>query len=380
MFRRLFSTISDKLKQRTQLLIAKSVHISYEGVPHEPEPYKKNTSNIKIIKKFLHKYLILKLYGQTKLEIKKINESQRVLWIYTGKRNFGDAIMDLSGRALLKESNFNIDLFTLPNLHKLFAEDDIFKNVFSELREVKLEQYDVILMSEYNLPSIRLKVKNFKDTKFACLFQFFYGPDRNQTYFSYSAINEIFACGYLQSEIFSLSKPYLSSKLETIESARHLTPADRFLAISIGGIDLNRTYAHWQTVLELLDRESDPQIPKEIVLLGSDNGLAAAGVLKKLGFGNLNINSYVGELTLLQSRAIIAQASLFIGCDGGLMHVAHTTNTPSVSLFSHREPPYLRLTERCYSLGIQSALHVSDIPPGKIVSAITQQLREHADR
>jgi len=63
-----------------------------------------------------------------------------------------------------------------------------------------------------------------------------------------------------------------------------------------------------------------------------------------------------------------------VGADGGLMHVAHSTPTPSVSLFSDREPPYLRLTEQCHSIGIQSTGDVDEITPAAIMSAIRTQL------
>jgi heptosyltransferase-2 len=65
---------------------------------------------------------------------------------------------------------------------------------------------------------------------------------------------------------------------------------------------------------------------------------------------------------------------LFVGCDGGLMHVAHTTETPSVTLFAHLESPHLRLTNRCRSLSIQSQGAVRDIAPDRIAGAIVERL------
>jgi heptosyltransferase-2 len=56
------------------------------------------------------------------------------------------------------------------------------------------------------------------------------------------------------------------------------------------------------------------------------------------------------------------------------MHVAHTTDTPSVSLFSHREPPRLRLTEACHSIGLQKQGNVDTIAPATVMDAIARQL------
>ena len=115
-------------------------------------------------------------------------------------------------------------------------------------------------------------------------------------------------------------------------------------------------------------------MPKEIVLLGSGNGLESARELCAGAPGNVRIRSLVGELTFLQSREVVARAALFIGADGGLMHVAHSTATPSVSLFSDREPPYLRLTEACRSIGLQGGGDVDTIAPGLILDAALRQL------
>ncbi|MFC5430396.1 glycosyltransferase family 9 protein [Paraburkholderia denitrificans] len=89
------------------------------------------------------------------------------------------------------------------------------------------------------------------------------------------------------------------------------------------------------------------------------------------------IRSLTGKLAFLQAREIVAHAALFVGADGGLMHVAHSTSTPSVSLFSHREPPYLRLTEACHSIGLQCGGNVDTIEPAQIMDAVRQQLTAH---
>lgn len=56
------------------------------------------------------------------------------------------------------------------------------------------------------------------------------------------------------------------------------------------------------------------------------------------------------------------------------MHVAHSTSTPSVTLFSHREPMRFFLTERCRSIGLQSPGGASEIAPREIERAIRRQL------
>lgn len=217
---------------------------------------------IQIIKKYLHKYLLLKIYGQLKLRKEFAPQDKKILWLYTGKRNFGDAVMDLSGRSLLKDKSVQIDLLTFTHLKELFENDDIFNNVFDSIENLDISSYSFIILSEFNLPSIRMKGKYFKNLEYACLYDFFYGPDRNQIIFSYTAINQVFDIGLTQSEIIDCAKPYLNKKNET-DTAKVITG---YISIGIGGIDENRTYSKWLEVLELLDAE--PFNLQNVVLLG----------------------------------------------------------------------------------------------------------------
>lgn len=353
--------------------VTRSTRIPFDGVPYEPEVYLQKTSRLTIAKKYLHKDGLLKLYGQPRRELRRLDRSQRILWIYA-RRNFGDATMDMAGRALLKGLGYRLDLLTLPALHRLFEEDDVFGNVYSNPADVDARQYDAILLSEFNLQSIRLKTRYFRQTPFACLFQFFNGPDRNQTCFSFATVNAVFALGHTASELERRSKPYLSASAATRESVQPHLPAGPFIALATGGIDPDRTYHRWAELVDLLERSDDPRIPRTLVLLGSDNGVDIARELCALRTQRVKMESLVGQLAFLQAREIVARAALFVGTDGGLMHVAHTTDTPSVSLFSFREPPALRLTEACRSIGLQEHGNVDSIAPETIMNAIVSQL------
>lgn len=354
-------------------VVARSTVIPYAGVPHEPDVFLGRNGRLKIAKKYLHKRWLLWTRRQLPLERTHLDGSQRLLWIYA-KRNFGDATMDLAGRALLKGRGVRVDLLAPPSLAQLFAEDDIFDRIYDDPAQIDASRYDAVVLSEYNLPSIRLKARYLGKLPYACLYRYFNGPDRNQTRFSYAGVNEVFSLGLGADELAAISKPYLACNAATRESVRGLLPAQPFIALAAGGLDFNRTYHRWPEFVALLGRCDDARLPKEIVLLGSDNGLDSARALCAGAPGNVRIRSLVGELTFLQSREVVARAALFIGADGGLMHVAHSTPTPSVSLFSDREPPYLRLTEACRSIGLQGGGDVDTIAPELILDAALRQL------
>lgn len=353
----------------------KLTKIHYSIVPNTADDFLRSHSRLKLAKKFLHRYVSLAVSGQLRREIRRIEAGMRVLWIYAGKSNFGDAIMDLSGRALLRNANIALELLTLSKLQPLFSEDDVFARVYSSVEQIEDRGYDAIVLNEFNYQSIDLKVRYFAKLPFACLFQYFYGPDRNQTLFSFAAVNAVFQRGLGDSELLEVAKPYLSVHETTRRAVDQLfSEAAPDLALAVGGIDVRRTYDAWLAVLQWLDRTGVGDAPLRVALLGSDNGLAIARDIANHAFHRLEVNSFVADLSLLEAREVVARCRLFVGCDGGLMHVAHTTDTPSLSLFAHLEPPHLRLTKRCQSLAIHSKGGVNEVAPETVARAIIGRL------
>ena len=361
------------LRKLLKIPIEQTTQIPYEGVHFEAQRFLDAEPYFKILKRFVHRWLRLSLGGQHSLRTSKLPDNARILWIYNEKLNFGDAIMDLSGRALLKNSNVQVDLLTHPKLAALFGEDDIFQNVFTDPTVCKSIEYDFILLSEFNYKSIKTKIKYFKKLPFACLYGYFIGPDRNQIEFSFAAINDIFKLNLSPNLLTNVAKPYLHnhSNSEFIKNDQVL---DRpYITICTGGIDANRTYNHWLKVLQIIDTSRELNLINHVVLLGSDNGLITAQKIQTTEFKQLKITSLVNQLSILNNRAVIAGSELYIGADGGLMHVAHTTQTPTISLFSAQERPYLRLTPACHSTGVQSSGDVSLIK----ADHLTDLIKEH---
>lgn len=354
--------------------VERMTRIPYPLVPCDGEQYRQSESRSKLVKRYLHRYLALRVRGQMPRQIARIETGMRVLWLYTGKANFGDAIMDMSGRALLRNAGFHVDLLTLPKLYPLFCEDDIFNHVYASVDEVDPLRYDAVVLNELNYPSIKLKLRHFKAARFASLFGYFHGPARNQTLFSFAAVNDVFGIGLSDEALVRVAKPYLHGSDATRRSIEGKLPPFPTIALSVGGIDENRSYRHWPALLALFDATNDESVPRHVVLLGSENGLQAASEIISRRFRRLKVVSHVARCSLLEARAIIDGCRLFVGCDGGLMHVAHSTSTPSVTLFSSREPVRFFLTERCHSIALQSPGGASEIAPEDVARAIEMQL------
>lgn len=368
------------IARRLGALTEPSTRIPYAWVYHEPDVFMQRTSSLSVAKKYLHRRLRLAMSGQSNREVRHVAPNARVLWIYGGKASVGDAVMDMSGRALLRGREGPVDLLITPGLKALFEGDDIFRHVYDDPASVNPGEYDVIVLQEFNYPTLRLKRKFFPLLPFACLFRFFHGPDRNQTQFSFAAVNDVFSLGLASDDLFARAKPYLRRESELPERVVQQLPPGPFLVLAMGGVEPRRTYAHWREFLQAYDIAYQPGMPAGIVLLGSGNGAEAAKALMMAKFVNLQLASYVGQLTLREAKRVIANAALFVGADGGLMHVAHTTSTPSVTLFAKAEPPYLRLTPQCQSAPLQTDSDVSAVDPEELAETVITTLASSPPR
>ncbi|ODP32504.1 glycosyltransferase family 9 protein [Pandoraea sp. ISTKB] len=361
-------------QRRFASLIDPCTRIPYEWVYHEPDVFLQRTSKFSVAKKYLHRRLRLALSGQAGREVRHVAPQARVLWIYGGKASVGDAVMDMSGRALLRDREGPVDLLIGSGLKAVFDGDDIFRNIYDDPAAVDPANYDVVVLQEFNYPTLRIKRRFFAALPFACLFRFFHGPDRNQTQFSLAAVNDVFDLQLAPDELFARAKPYLREEMELPQAIINRLPSGPFIVLAMGGVEPRRTYAHWRACLDAYEAAFAPGMPTGIVLLGSGNGAQAAGELMQTKFPHLELVSFVGELTLRDAKRVIANASLFVGADGGLMHVAHTTRAPSVTLFAAAEPPYLRLTPRCQSTPLQTQSDVSAVDPVELAQTIVATL------
>jgi hypothetical protein len=363
------------LRKMVAFAIFKGTVPKYKCVDFDSASYIARTPKYKIIKKYLHKYFLLLIKSQIALEQKRIPHESRTLLIYVGKDSFGDANLELCGRSLLKDKAVKVDLLTLPKLIAQFEQDDIFENIYCSTIECKKNKYDYIILPEFNYRNINLKVRHYPKHRFVCLFGFFDGPARNQAVYSHAAINEVYGLGLSDEMICSTAKPYLKCNQSTFESIMSCVPRTDFFVISVGGIDPYRTYDSWDAFLECYSNFVAELNINNIVLIGSDNGLSASGKILGRKYQKLDVTSVVGKLSLLQTRALISASRLFVGCDGGLMHVAHSTNVPSVTLFSDKEPFRYWTTKACATRAIQSMGSANEIPAAAVAKGVAMALK-----
>lgn len=334
---------------------------------------------LKVVKKYVHRRLILWLGRQTDLIRPQAPANQRVLLCYLGVDNIGDALMDLSGRRLLRGRGWSIDLLIDPPLATLFEGDDVFATVHSDPAAIDPRAYGFVLLHNLNLRSIARKRKWLSRLPFSSIVGYVHGFDYNHIESSYAAFNRVFGLGLSDETVATSARPYLF-ELETrfvraLEAQRTREEPTQVIAVAVGGREAYRVYASWPEVFRALDRQGEIWSRYLFLLIGSTNGDDAARAVIEQPYRHLRVQSRVGRTDLFQCRALIAQADMFVGADGGLLHLAHTTPCPTVSLFSAAVPSELRLTRGCTSTPLDSTGDVSAIAPEDVAEAIRLRIQ-----
>ncbi len=119
------------------------------------------------------------------------------------------------------------------------------------------------------------------------------------------------------------------------------TDAGRFLFVSPGGGESWGKDAHFKQwpvpfFAELCTRISKTGGLDGVVILGAPGEKElAASLAQKLSMPCFN---FAGELSVLESAALLERAALFLGNDGGLVHMAHALRVPLIAFYGPVDP------------------------------------------
>ena len=116
---------------------------------------------------------------------------------------------------------------------------------------------------------------------------------------------------------------------------------ERFLAVAPGGGDSwgkDASFKRWplKYFAELIKKVEEKKGIHGVVILGSVSERALCEELQSM----INPPSVVlaGETTLAQTAMVLKRSSLFIGNDGGLVHLAHALHTPLAAFYGPVPP------------------------------------------
>lgn len=329
-------------------------------IPHHIEQFRGRESFISGLKQTIRTYrrfLTLFFSKQLPLELDLIPPHVvKILWFNPSSTSIGDSIMELSGRALLLNDNFEVHLLSDSKNSSLYGEDCVFKKVFNNPTQI-VESYDLILLDVYNTKSIRMKSKYFPDVPFCAIQGYFYGAAIHRMMFSYHRVNYLLGMRLTQQELDLCAKNYLPVVIPSVIPR---------VVISVGGEDKFKTYSYWNMVISQLIYYA-PEL--EICIIGSSNGIKYSDEIMQ-EFGD-QVTNYVAKLSLLETAKIIASSKFFIGADGGLMHVAESYAIQGIALFA-KVSPELFLSYQTKINPLYSDLMIDDIDPEQIIALFKQ--------
>ncbi len=355
--------------------LVEAVHVPPfpQKIPLETD-YLNNKSGASILWRRLRPWLRLAASGQTSRQQQSLGTGpKRLLWIYKGSPQIGDALMDLSSRILLKDTEFRIDLYTDPHLAELFRTDDIFTRVFSDADEIRPSDYDLVIVDSFKARCLQVKIRHLRTTPFVTMRGYFAGPEFNRTLFSFFRMRQLLGLpSDEEQDIAALAVPHLTSSAPDKEAASQLPISSNAIGFAIGGAEPVRTYQQWESVICELIRLGKVT---QIVMLGSENGRAMGeNIIAAAGPSAHRIVNCISQFTLAQSFEIIKKCRFLVCCDGGLLHLANAAHVPTVSLFDRQVAPDMRLTPANKSIPLQSKGRINDLPVRDVIDAIKQAL------
>lgn len=313
--------------------------------------------------------LVYRLSRQERYRINQLGERhRRGLWMYFGVPQIGDALMDLAPRSQFTEAGVEVDLLTHAHLTGLFRGDPWFAKVLEDASAVEDAGYDFVIVPSHKHRSLKMKQRHLQRHPWFSVHERFTGPEFNRAEFAARRLADFLNLAPAPVTIDWHARQKLGENKRSHIDAQVPPLSPDAIAIALGGVRPERTYSHWLDVVRGLTQAGF----HDFVLLGSENGMAAARNVLALEDSSIRIRNLVGLTNLRECRELLSRCALAIAADGGLMHLAIAAGVPVVSLFQSEVQPQWRLPATDIVRSIQSAtISVSDIAPRSIADVAT---------
>lgn len=296
------------------------------------------------------------------------SNAKRILYVYLGNPNLGDSIMDLSPRTLWAEKGLQVDIYTNSVMASLYKDDPSFHKIISDPKNLAAD-YDFIVLQSYSWKCLKFKWRHYLFKPFVSLHGHYYGCEFNRLVFAEAAWRDLMQLPSLNAQspcpaVFNLSLDHTSNLGARTKNK---------VALAVGGIVDWRTYANWSEVVAKV-HERLPDV--EWVLIGSENGIAAAEALMQCQNKNIKIRNLVCGLSLNDVFRQLQNVSLLVAADGGLMNIGRAAKVPIVALLAREIHPLMRFAECDSAYVIHAQKSVADIPVNVAEESIVTSLEK----
>ena len=280
-----------------------------------------------------------------------------ILWVYTWT-TVGDAIMDLAPRNLVPQ-RIALDLLVAPALAPLFQNDRRVRTVHTDPDTLRGD-VDFVLLDALRSPSLRLKQQIFPRLPFATMRGHNIGERFDRTAYADRRIRQLFGLP---------TGAVVQPTLDLGDVGRSVRNEPRMrIAVALGARVSHRRYPRWNEVLrDIVAGWPRGFAAPEFRLLGT--GGTARKDLKGIDADFLARHCIVeidsGDLR----KAVfdIGDCDVFLGVDGGLMHVAVAVGKPGLALFADIDPAH-RLRPGTTMRSIRSDGEVSRVDAGRVAA------------
>jgi hypothetical protein len=356
----------------TRLAIASITQPLSKPVANNEPAYLLETGAHKLGWRHFRRVIQFRLSGQAKYLLPTIAHGcRKVLWIYEGIPQLGDALMDLAPRSLLHQQGIACDLLIDAHLAPMFESDTWFDRIATDAQQLAGCNYDLIILQSHKRRSMLKKMHHYASHPWLSMHGFYTGPEFHRARFATQRLADALGLSLADSD-FEL---HAQQKLPPLNAPKLKTISDFKIALVLGGVDPLRIYKKWSELGLILHMKNKAQI----TLLGSSNGLADASEFLKKWDADQAVNDLVGKTSVSDCRKTIAEQDIVIVCDGGLMHLSVTTPVNLIALFNNTVSPQWRLPMHLQNTSLQSSTeNVSDIPVEEILSAVQHTLAHHA--
>jgi hypothetical protein len=307
----------------------------------------------------LRRAALLLLTGQRFLLVDQPRERpRRVLWYYDWE-TIGDAVMDLSQRVLI-DTSIELELCMPKGPIELFEHDRRFRRVHRHPSDCE-GPYDLIITQWITTELIRRKTRYFPRVPWLSVMCHQRGELFCRTSLCFARLRPLFG---------SACPPTPAPPSLDVPGSARTGLHEVDIVMAVGGRDPRRTYSRWHEVLETLVRSWPPHRGRPNIALVGAGAPAKAAADRIVGLGlPAHIEVRLDLPGLLQAVELIAAGQVFVGCDGGLMHVAAALDKPGVALFCQILPRW-RLHATSRITGLFDSEDVDRIEAAEVAKAV----------
>lgn len=333
-----------------------------EPVPADDAFFFADKGTAKLAWRVLCRRAEVALSGQRRLLVDAIDPTwRRALWFHAEAPQIGDALMDLAARSLLAERGIAVDLVAPPATAALFRGDRWLGDVGDDAAAIATAGHDFAIVDGHSWRALADKRGHAARLPWISIHGEYIAYDFHRGAFTSRRLAELLGAPLDR----AAERFHSRQKLAIAGSPLPAREAPPRIALALGGVRAERSYAHWPAVARALAQNGWTSF----ALLGSDNALAAASSVRAATAG-CDVQDLVGRTDLHGTQHAIAACSLALCADGGLLHLASTTATPIVALFDAAVDPAWRLPLDFAGATLRSGVRdVSAIDPRDVVAA-----------